>query len=117
MASCLKRLFTLLLFSTIACTRYIPVYAKLTDKPTHTRPRMRLIRPIQGNIPQWNEAYAFKRNDQTQPHATRRALARNKGVGRSHGSATNFTPLAGYVDFIPHFCRISVIGHHLVNAD
>jgi len=32
MASCLKRLFTLLLFSTIACTRYIPVYAKLTDE-------------------------------------------------------------------------------------
>jgi hypothetical protein len=29
--ACLKRLFILFLFSTIACAQYIPVYAKLTD--------------------------------------------------------------------------------------
>jgi len=40
-----------------------------------------------------------------------------KRVDRSQMSATTLTPIAGYADLIPHFCRISVIGHHLVNAD
>ena len=40
-----------------------------------------------------------------------------RAVRMIHWSATNLTPLAGYADLIPHFCRISVIGHHLVNAD
>ena len=31
--------------------------------------------------------------------------------------ATTLTSVADYADLIPHFRRIRVIGHHLVNAD
>jgi hypothetical protein len=79
---------------------------------------MRLVRPIQGGTSTNGMRFTFlnamiKLNswDAAAP------LAAIKGVCRSHGSATNLTPLAGYADLIPHFCRISVIGHHLVNAD